>query len=639
MKLLETFHIRRNTIARDLTLGMVVVLGSVFCLTGLANWRYSNHRDGLALEEKATEIMDNLASVLVTPMWNLNTAELQKIVDIYRRHSDIVLDIKLVDESGERLVPTPPLKGEAVRERSRIIYHEQTPLGRVTVSFSDATMITKQQEVAVYSLIVFAILTLALALSISFLLKRFLTEPFQQLKSGLDIIAGGDYTHMLNSVRQEDINDITQKVNVMAAEIAKRESALEENRGKLEILNQAILDIFSCSNTDSLIRTAMFISHKVCNVDHGWFLGRTETSSLVEEDKDLTPSPLVCVRGHTFEATEKEVEPHIGQHDEKQTFTFHIKSRHREVGQMTLAFDEAPDKSVTSLLKSLMSLVTLAQTRQSFIRETAFISAELQVAETVQKSMLPDDSQMPKGAVVQYYYDPVLRVGGDWFSVIETSDHRYVYIILGDVTGHGLAQGLITTAMAGAIQIVESTIQNGVLMKPSDVVNQLSNVITRVAGKSNLRMTCVAGRLDMQEMKILLCNAGHTFPLMMRREEGDKVKVKSMAVNQQHMLGEDSAYAATTKYTDAEYDFEDSDYLVFYTDGLTEAVDKEGNAFNRKFVRHLNKSAGGKTAKKTLDDLMNLFESHTADVPVNDDICVVVIGKKSAEEASNAPAA
>src|SRR5690606_980106 len=123
-----------------------------------------------------------------------------------------------------------------------------------------------------------------------------------------------------------------------------------------------------------------------------------------------------------FETTESDVKPHIGAHDDVREFTFAINSRYRTVGHLTLSFRDRPDASTISLMKSLMSLTNLAMTRQSFIRETAFIQAELQVAETVQQSMLPDTGRPLASAKVCYHYEPVLRVGGDWFSVTETRD-------------------------------------------------------------------------------------------------------------------------------------------------------------------------------------------------------------------------
>jgi serine phosphatase RsbU (regulator of sigma subunit) len=246
--------------------------------------------------------------------------------------------------------------------------------------------------------------------------------------------------------------------------------------------------------------------------------------------------------------------------------------------------------------------------------------------------MLLDESRLPANAAISFHYEPVLRVGGDWFSVIESRDGNSLYMLLGDVTGHGLAQGLVTTAMAGALSVVEATIregEGGTLTRPSQIVTQLGNVVRKLAGKSNLRMTCVAAKLDFRTMQLLVCNAGHTFPLRLHQRPGEKIKVESLAKNQQYMLGDDSPEIEAHEYTDAVYEFHKDDLLLFYTDGLTEAVDKEGRAFNRKFHRHFGRMEEARSVQQLRDDLLKLFKSHVADVPVKDDICLLIVGQKS----------
>lgn len=633
--ILEKLNLARPTIARDLSVTLVMTIFLVFGVVGTANYVYSVERDSKALNEKANEIMDNLASVLATPLWNLNANELKKIIDVYRQ-SGIVLDIRLVDETGGELVPALGRGANAYLEMTRVIRHEREPIGRLTVAFSDQAIVDKQREIAVFSLIVFAVLTVALTAATTALLSRFLKAPLGRLKHGLEVISSGDYSHVFPPVRQTDINEISAKVMGMAGEIAHREAALEENRAKLEILNQAILDIFSCSDTPGLIKTTMLLAHKVCGVDQGWFLAKRDASAEGAEETSALPPPLIAVRGHSFEVTEKEVSEHIGRPDTDRCFTFVIKSRYRTIGSMTLAFDDAPDPSITSLLKSLMSLATLAMVRQSFIRETAFISAELTVAEAVQRSMLLENSKAPIRAAVSYHYEPVLRVGGDWFSVIETKDGDGLFVLLGDVTGHGLAQGLMTTAMAGALSIIEAMIREfgaAALGRPSEIITQLNAIVTRLAGKSNLRMTCVAAHIDFKDMRLRVCNAGHTFPLVVHQPADAKLTVESLAKNQQGMLGDDHPDKSRSKFSDAEYDLQDDDLLVFYTDGLTEAVDKQGKAFFRPFHRQIARSERHRTVAQMRDEILDHFRRHTSGQPVKDDICLLVVGKKPAASA------
>lgn len=626
---LKKISLHRHTIARDLGLALVIVITFVFSLASSTNYYYSLARDTTALNEKAEEIMDNLASVLVKPLWNIDTNELKKIVAVYRQ-SEIVYDIKLEDESNQLTVAATKNLDESSLVLMRVIHYENNPIGRVTVAFSDRSLVEKRREFAIYTGVIFTILTLALMLATTLLVRRFLNEPFDKLKHGLEVISSGNYTHRFDRFKQEDLNDITDKVMLMASEIAKREEALVGNREKLEILNTAILDIFSCSETNGLVRTTLELTNKVCGADFGWFIGHRSHWSGTEEEKQSTPIARICVRGQCFEATEEEVAPHVLQEPSDRVFTFPLRSRYRQVGQITIAYDEVPDPSVQSLLKSLMSLATLALIRQSFIRETAFITAELQVAETVQRSMLPDEARSLSSVIVSHHYEPVLRVGGDWFSIIESRDKQDIFAILGDVTGHGLAQGLVTTAVAGALQVLESLIHDygsQSVLKPSQIVNQLNRVIARIAGKSNLRMTCVVAKLELNNQRLLVCNAGHTFPIIMRKRD-TIYKSETLTRKQQYMLGEDSTRNNSFSYSDAEYALFDDDVLFLYTDGLTDAVDREGRSFSRKFYRFFSRTQEINSPEQVKNELIRLLRSHTNDVPLKDDICLLTISRR-----------
>ena len=95
------------------------------------------------------------------------------------------------------------------------------------------------------------------------------------------------------------------------------------------------------------------------------------------------------------------------------------------------------------------------------------------------------------------------------------------------------------------------------------------------------------------------------------------------------MLGDEGTHrVAPHQYTDAFYNLGLDDLLVFFTDGLTEAVDKDGRSFARPFHRHVQKIHSHKSAGELRDEILTLFKNHTLDVPAEDDICLVVIGKR-----------
>ncbi|MBM4252757.1 MAG: serine/threonine-protein phosphatase [Deltaproteobacteria bacterium] len=635
---------KRPTIARDLTVRLVRVLLIVFVLAATTNYIITLNRDNLALREKAEETANNLASVLVTPMWNINREELEKIIAIYRQ-SGIVSDIELteIQETAQHKeisqtirVPWQSNSHSSSLTLTRDIVRQDERdgpqlIGRIQIRFADRESRRKQIESILYSVLVFASISVSLFGATTRILQRFLRVPLDALSAELSHIAAGNYQYKMLPARQAEIAMIADKVQLMAKEIQSREEVLQQNQTKLETLNVAILDIFSCATTDALIRQTMVQAFRVTNCETVTFAFNAANGNGLS-DRGLTS--YIGMHGQVFEADAASLATHELVADERKVFAFPLKSRDRMIGTITVAFGTMADVMTVQLLRSLLSLATMGLIRLSEIREKAFIDTELQVAETMQQSMVFDyKSNPPQSVVVADHYEPVLRVGGDWFSVIESSDGRNVFVIMGDVTGHGLAQGLITTAMAGAMTLVEGLIkgqQAATFMTPADIITHLATVMRKLLGKSTLRMTCVAAQVNFEVGTLAICNAGHTFPLLLRQSDAGSTKAEPLSRLQQNMLGGEDRWDKTGQgYVNATYNIGKRDLIVFYTDGLTEARSKDGRGFYRPFQRQFGKISSVRSATALRDEILAQFRSHTSDVPAEDDICLMVIGRKS----------
>ncbi len=637
----------RPTIARDLTVRLVRVLLVVFVIAASTNYVITLSHDNQALREKAEETANNLASVLVSPMWNLNRDELEKIISIYRQ-SGIVSDIELaeIQETAQHQevsqtvrIPWQNSSGTYSLTLSRDIIRQDERdgpqlIGRIQIRFADRESRRKQIESVLYSVLVFASISATLFVATTILMRRFIRVPLDALSAELSLIASGDYQHKMLPARQAEIAMIAEKVQVMAKEISLREDALQQNQNKLEILNVAILDIFSCATPDALIRQTMVQSFRVTNCETVTFAYDADHAN-VQSDRGL--SSYVGIHGQVFEADAATLANHTPTPDDRKVFAFPLKSRDRVIGTITVAFANVANVMAVQLLRSLLSLATMALIRAAEIREKAFIDTELQVAETMQQSMVFDyKSNPPRSIVVADHYEPVLRVGGDWFSIIESRDARSVFVIMGDVTGHGLAQGLITTAMAGAMTLIESLVKDqetSQFMTPADIITHLGTVMRKLLGQGTLRMTCVAAQINFDLGILKVCNAGHTFPLMLRQSEAEGTKAEALSKLQQNMLGGESSPGRSEQkseqgYVNATYNIGKRDLLVFYTDGLTEAKSKDGRGFYRPFQRQFGKISSARSATALRDEILSQFRSHTNDVPVADDICLIVIGRR-----------
>ena len=198
---------------------------------------------------------------------------------------------------------------------------------------------------------------------------------------------------------------------------------------------------------------------------------------------------------------------------------------------------------------------------------------------------------------------------------------------MGDVTGHGLAQGLVTTAVKGALDVL-SVLAKGPnraeLYNPAAIISYLERVVERVADRTKLTMTCLAAEIDFRANTLRVCNAGHTFPILIRNV-GDTIEVDYLHNNQQPMLGKISNIRSDHLYVDSKYELKPGDLLLVYTDGLSEAKSLNSRVFSRFLMRSLKRADRFTSASELRDEILQMFAYYTQGSIVDDDVCFLVV--------------
>lgn len=196
--------------------------------------------------------------------------------------------------------------------------------------------------------------------------------------------------------------------------------------------------------------------------------------------------------------------------------------------------------------------------------QQARVAAEMDVAHRIQMKVLPRDPKVP-GLEVTGYMQPADEVGGDYYDVYSLGKHSW--ILLGDVTGHGLSSGLV---MLMAQSILASILHTRTDISPAEL-NWLANRVLY----QNLR------RLDeLRSMTIVtLCRVGddqrfiysgnHDHMYVYRAKTGE---VESIEVAQvPHDLGFMNEFPLSA-YSEGSFTLDDGDLLFITTDGVTEAA-------------------------------------------------------------------
>jgi len=204
---------------------------------------------------------------------------------------------------------------------------------------------------------------------------------------------------------------------------------------------------------------------------------------------------------------------------------------------------------------------------------------------------------------------PAEEVGGDYYDVIHTKNHEW--IMIGDVSGHGVPAGLIMMMCQTAVR---ATLEHDPEIMPDRLLVMVNSVLTqniRQLGEDKY-MTITAMRRDAAG-KIVFAGA-HT-DLFVYRADTDEVETLETA-GIWLGLKPDANGAFTTR----ELTLRKRDLLILHTDGVTEAT-RDGRMFDTKGMRDALATAKGKSAQQVLDDLLKALEGFKLD----DDATLLVI--------------
>lgn len=203
-----------------------------------------------------------------------------------------------------------------------------------------------------------------------------------------------------------------------------------------------------------------------------------------------------------------------------------------------------------------VQLLQLVADRVALSIERSRLAVQGQIAQTLQRSLLPRRLPQFPGLSMAAWYEPAAQetaVGGDWYDVIELG-HRRLGLTIGDVAGHGLAaathMGQLRSAMRAYALDVES---------PAEMLAKLS----RFSDQQQLRMaTMVYATVNLDTWVVDFARAGHPYPLLIRAD-GSGTFLSDAG-------GLPLGTGAVEAYDEQRITLAAGETLLLYTDGLIE---------------------------------------------------------------------
>jgi phosphoserine phosphatase RsbU/P len=252
----------------------------------------------------------------------------------------------------------------------------------------------------------------------------------------------------------------------------------------------------------------------------------------------------------------------------------------------------------------------------SMANEKKRLDHDLEIARDIQRILLPAEAPAINGFEISGINVPARQVSGDYFDYIHVDDER-LGVAIADVSGKGVPASLI-------MAICRSVLRSEAVRNPSPA-NVLQKVNRQLYPdiKEDMFISMAYLILDQGPNGVTLARAGHDAPLLYKRQSQSVTPIKPPGM----VVGIDSGNVFDRITGDFAVPLERDDCLVLYTDGVTEALDTEGNEFGlERTIQSVRASAtDGAQAiiRQVIDDVRNFTGSH----PQSDDITLIAIRK------------
>jgi len=232
--------------------------------------------------------------------------------------------------------------------------------------------------------------------------------------------------------------------------------------------------------------------------------------------------------------------------------------------------------------------LTLRGVRKQLAQQLRTLRSELETARRVQLSILPQEIPKIEGLEIAARYFPMAALGGDFYDFIVVDEKR-IGILVADVSGHGTPAALIASMLkiSLAAQIAHAS-------QPAQVLSGLNQTLL---GKFRHHyVTAAYVFVNMEENFLRYAGAGHPPLLLVDGANGNSREVLENGL----IL---SSFPGAT-YSQVELPLATGDWVVLYTDGITEARNPADCEFGLDRLKECLKNRCGSSADELAEQLL-----------------------------------
>ena len=239
------------------------------------------------------------------------------------------------------------------------------------------------------------------------------------------------------------------------------------------------------------------------------------------------------------------------------------------------------------------------------------MAEQIRLAGVIQRRMIPEKAPSMPGLDIAATYIPCFDVGGDFYDFIQLSD-RHIAVAIADVMGKGFPAAIMMSLFRGAVHAyVDTEPDKGAIGKIVDKLNKMACGECKDGEFVGLFYAVI----DAKEKVLSYCNCGHEPAVLIRDRKIVELDKGGF------VLGVE----AQAEYEIESVKLQDGDCLLFYTDGLTDATNFEGELWSRERMLETAKQFANLEAEQMVKNLLGYRRRFVGLASQVDDTSIIVI--------------
>lgn len=272
------------------------------------------------------------------------------------------------------------------------------------------------------------------------------------------------------------------------------------------------------------------------------------------------------------------------------------------------------DEDDIHLARAVASQCAVAITNARFYAkaiEGAHITEQMRLAGVVQRRMIPKMAPQTPGLEIAATYIPCFEVGGDFYDFLQMGKER-IAVAIADVMGKGIPAAIMMSLFRGAMRAYADIEGNSEAIK--EIIDKLNKMACNECREGEF-VTLFYAVIDTKANTITYCNCGHEPTALIRNGETTKLDKGGL------VLGIEA---------EAEYEIEtvrlkDGDCLLFYSDGLIDAANFDGELWGRENLLETTKKFTASSAEQMIKSILGYRRRFVGLASQCDDTSIIIV--------------